>query len=199
MVTQRKIEANRLNARASTGPKTKLGKSRAKRNARRHGLSIPIFSDPNRSVEIESLALKIACEGAPPHVVELARSIASVQIDLARIRWAQHELLSREIDDPEFRPKAFDKKASYVVRELSRLMRVYGPAVVVPQPLAQFAEHVLHWKPQGAEKLVHIVSDLAPKLGALDRYERRALSRRKFAIRALDTARTKATALGSIP
>jgi hypothetical protein len=78
-------------------------------------------------------------------------------------------------------------------------VRRFGPDAVLPPLVAEHADRVLHWKPQGAEKLAYIVSDLAPKLAALDRYERRALSRRKFAIRALDTARTKTTALGSIP
>jgi hypothetical protein len=44
-------------------------------------------------------------------------------------------------------------------------------------------------KPQGAEKFAYILSDLAPKLAAIDRYERRALSRRRFAIRDFDAAR----------
>src|SRR5262249_15620082 len=38
MTTSRQIEANRLNALKSTGPKTALGKSKAARNALRHGL-----------------------------------------------------------------------------------------------------------------------------------------------------------------
>ena len=36
-----KIEANRRNARASTGPRTAAGKARAAQNARRHGLNLP--------------------------------------------------------------------------------------------------------------------------------------------------------------
>ncbi|HJZ54027.1 MAG TPA: hypothetical protein VKE74_03685, partial [Gemmataceae bacterium] len=38
MTTPRQIEANRLNALKSTGPKTALGKAKAARNALRHGL-----------------------------------------------------------------------------------------------------------------------------------------------------------------
>jgi hypothetical protein len=45
--------------------------------------------------------------------------------------------------------------------------------------------------PQGPDKLATILSGEAKKLLAMDRYERRALSRRKFAIRAFDEARRR--------
>jgi hypothetical protein len=46
--------------------------------------------------------------------------------------------------------------------------------------------------PQGPDKLATILLEEAKKLLAMDRYERRALSRRKFAIRAFDAARRQA-------
>ena len=46
--------------------------------------------------------------------------------------------------------------------------------------------------PQGPDKLATILSGEAKELLAMDRYERRALARRKFAIRAFDAARSRA-------
>jgi hypothetical protein len=39
MSSQQRLEANRLNAKRSTGPRSELGKSRSKTNAVKHGLS----------------------------------------------------------------------------------------------------------------------------------------------------------------
>ena len=189
MISQHKIKANRANAKASTGPKTALGKSRAAQNARRHGLSISIFADPARSAELADLAREIAGEGASPNVIELARRVAEAQIDLLRVRRARHNLLSRDLDNPEYRPKEFDKTTMRIMRIVHGYLRRFGPEAVLPPEVAQRAHDSLYCKPQGSIKLAYILSDLTSELHAMDRYERRALSRRKFAIRNLDALR----------
>jgi hypothetical protein len=189
MTSARKIKANRANAQASTGAKTVHGKARAAQNARRHGLSLSVLENPILSVEVENLARVIAGEGTTTEILNLARRVAEAQIDLMRIRQARHDLLSRDLNDPEFRPRKWDRDVKAITNIAFTYMRRFGPDAVLPPQVAEHADRVLHWKPQGAEKLAHIVSDLTPQLLAMDCYERRALSRRKFAIRALDAAR----------
>ena len=194
MISRRKIKANRANAKASTGPRTALGKSRAAKNARRHGLSVSIFTDPQHSTELADLASQIAGEGASPDVVELARRVAEAQIDVVRVRQARQDLIAHDLNDPEFRPNEFGKRWDALFKIVRGHLRAFGPEAILPTEVAQQADDVLHWKPQGAEKLSHILRDLTEKLFAMDRYERRALWRRKFAIRALDAARRQPAA-----
>jgi len=96
-----KVKADRGNAQASTGPKTARGKARAAQNARRHGLSLSIGSDPVWSEQIESLAQEIVGETTDPKCHEHARRIAEAQIDLNRIHQARQNLLLHNIDDQE--------------------------------------------------------------------------------------------------
>jgi hypothetical protein len=87
-MSDRRIKANRANARASTGPKTAQGRARAARNAFRHGLSLPVYSDPALCEEVEALTREIAGTDANAEIQELARRVAEAQIDLGRVRYA---------------------------------------------------------------------------------------------------------------
>jgi hypothetical protein len=89
----RKIEANRKNARASTGPKTREGRARVARNALRHGLSVPLCSDRASSEQVEASARQIVGTAASAKIQERARDVAEAQIDLRRIRCARDRVL----------------------------------------------------------------------------------------------------------
>ena len=182
MTSERKIRANRANARSSTGPKTAEGRARSIRNARRHGLSLPVLSDPVSSQEVEELACEIAGPTTNAEIHERACRIAEAQIDLRRVRHARHAFLASAIGDPDDESPSKSRTKSRIVRQLARIT---GPVPVILRPLLSN----LQTKPEGPEKFAMILSDMARRLAAMDRYERRALSRRKFAIRAFDAAR----------
>ena len=181
MTSERKIRTNRANARASTGPKSAQGRARSARNAVRHGLSLPVHSDPVLSEEVEALAREIAGPDPSAEIQELARRIAEAQYDLRRVRYARYQLLSRALSNPYYESRADTRKK---VAVLCSLLRWNAPDV--PEaPLIKF----LTTTPQGPEKFATIVLEEAKRLLAMDRYERRALSRRDFAVRAFDEAR----------
>ena len=102
MTSDHKIKANRANAQASTGPKTADGRARAARNALRHALSLPVCSNPALSEEVETLAREIAGPDANAETQDLARQVAEAQIDLRRVRYARHKLLSDALADPHY-------------------------------------------------------------------------------------------------
>jgi hypothetical protein len=181
VISAAKQQANQTNARASTGPRTTAGKARVGQNARRHGLRVPVLSDPRLSAEVEALAREIAGEQANSELRELARRVAEAQIDVIRVRRARHETIADALGDPHFESR---RGAKMKLKVFMRWVRDHGFCTPPDEII-----NLLSSSPQGPNKFATILSDLSQRLAAMDRYERRALSRRKFAIREFDNCK----------
>jgi hypothetical protein len=132
----------------------------------------------------------IAGEGAAvPELLECARRIAEAQIDLQRVRAARLSLLERHLSDPNYKPLGNLHQRIRALTRLGCMMARMTPQEINAPSFQRFACSVVGKPPQGPKKFVCIVIDLTKRLNALDRYERRARSRRKFAIRELGALR----------
>ena len=182
MTSPRKKASNRANARSSSGPKTAKGRARSARNALRYGLSLPVLSDPTLSEEVADLARQIAGADATPKIQELACRIAEAQVDLRRVRGLRHDLISRALRDPDYNSRTnWDKKLMTALR----IIRRCSGGEDVPEGEVK----LLVAKLEEPDRFATIITEIAQRLPALDRYERRALSRRKLAIRTFDAAK----------
>jgi hypothetical protein len=92
MASERQIAANRRNAQKSSGPRSVAGKTRASRNAYRHGLAAVRHSE-TCAVEIDALAVEIAAAATgsvvaalDSEVLEHARTAARAELAVGQIR-----------------------------------------------------------------------------------------------------------------
>ena len=126
-------------------PARRLPWARAAKNALRHALSLPVCSNPALSEEVETLAREIVEPDANPETQDLARQVAEAQIDLRRVRYARHQLLSQALSNP-----LYEARAKWA---LFRHLRDNAPDV----PLARLVKYVTT-KPEGPHKLATILS-----------------------------------------
>ena len=186
-VSQAKLAANRENASKSTGLKSPSGKLAAARNALKHGLAVPVRADPALVAPVEALTRRIAGEEAGASRLALARRVAEAQIGLDRVRAARSALLERgggssgrhEPPGPGHRLLGHAATGRTVHDD-----GPIGPGGATP------AAHAEPRRPSGPEATIGSAGDVARRLARLDRYEARARSRQKSAIRALDAARS---------
>jgi len=148
MTPPTKILPNQHNARANTHPKSATGKAQSSANARRHGLAVPIWSDPTLGAEAIALAKHIAGARASARGMANAIEVAEAQIEVVRVRRWRRDLMRQRLSNLEDADRR-DSKC----------------------------------------KKASLVAGLAPRLQSLDRYERRAVSRRNRAIQSLDAVR----------
>ena len=176
MSSQKQKNSNRLNGRKSRGPKTEAGRRRSSQNALAHGLSLPISADPQLSSRAERLAQLIAGPQPSPYHLHEARVIAEAQIELQRVRGLRLERMAH----PSVARKPTTLKS---LRAMIKLLE--SSALDVSDQLKVVDGSLEDLLPEVEAKLELHIGSVIGSLHLLDRYERRALSKRKLAMRSL--------------
>ena len=166
MASEKQIAANQSNARKSSGPRSGAGKKRASRNAYRHGLNCCITANPAMAKQVEKLARKIAGNTKDFHVLELARTVAQAELDLARVRRAKVALIERVLGFGEVDPS----QESAAVEAVQLLKPLFGSGVAaIPGAIDPAATMPTQQPDRWAEATQRALPDLI----RLDRYEHR--------------------------
>jgi len=101
LATDKQIIANQLNAKKSTGPRTKAGKGRVSKNAVKHGLATAVATDEETNAMAERLLADLfAGQDRSLIARERALEIAELQSLVIRARAAKAELLNNASDEP---------------------------------------------------------------------------------------------------
>lgn len=212
MTSEPRTAGNRRNAAKSTGPRTSGGKARVSRNALRHGLATAAFDTGNHSEKIEHIARLIAGKARDGARYEQAVIIAECGLLLSRIRLFRVQAIERfreRRESPFFPGSPLPQEIDGLARQnalgnrraerdiIWRLAKATeagfkelkaGLKDARRGDVSRLAALNRHFKTRAAtprtdvECLMLAFSEIC----ALERYERRTLSRRRRAIRIFD-------------
>lgn len=97
MASVSKIAANRRNASRSTGPRSRIGKSHARRNAVRHGLAARAVLGAEEAASVQAMADQIVDGSSGVLTFNSACVVAQAELDLVRIRELKVTLIQNAI------------------------------------------------------------------------------------------------------
>jgi hypothetical protein len=137
-------------------PKAAAGKARSARNARRHGLSIPIRDDRELAEEAAALARRICGSSPSPKLSALANEIADAHFEIVRVRRARAEIV--------------------VDWNFANRINVGRDQIPADVSMSEFDTRLLK----------HAIETGAHRLKKIGRYEKRAFSRQNRAIEMFD-------------
>jgi hypothetical protein len=181
MASDRQIAANRRNAQKSSGPRSASGKKRASRNSLKHGLNARM-SGAAFARDVEALARQIAGDDEDRRRMAVARDAAEAQLELARVQRVGVALIKRiaafgRLEKRKLFRTIKDETAYMALVCLgARLGKIQPKCAVDPLPAMPTDEPA---------RTTEAVRRALPNLVRLNRYERRAATRRDRAIRRL--------------
>ena len=183
MTSDRRLQANRLNAQKSTGPRSRAGKQRAASNAYRHGLAA---ASRVTTTDLDLLARMIAGESDNPLVREHARDAAQAVSDLKAIGRIRAALVQRaSVLGTMERPKLFES-----IRDIKSFLSSIAMGEMPELPAR--GELPAPKPTQSEECMAEAVRVAVKELAKLHRYEARAAGRRNRAVKEIIRARSSA-------
>jgi hypothetical protein len=197
MTSDRKIAANRMNAKKSCGPRSAAGKRRVCQNALRHGLAVAGRLDCELPRDIQLMAKAICGDDANPLLLEEAVAIAECEMVLRYVRAQWVALVERVRNVTVMQLAKGDKSLALAKARLREMDLAWAELVPLrakfdAMPASEVTKLLEEWEVQESESKCErpieerdefdAMREAMPDLDRLARYERRAWSRRKRAI-----------------